>query len=131
MSWRIEDSSMSLLEYGSQRILYPFSAFPVIPEVQAFRAPTDNDKSFGNWLAKDWINHRLDSPEQAYSPLTWERQADGSVLIHTKSVYTYLSGSVITDLTYVVLSDGTIDLQAISPLKVVYRNYPDWESLCR
>lgn len=23
---------------------------------QAFRAPTDNDKSFGNWLAKDWKN---------------------------------------------------------------------------
>lgn len=113
MSWRIEDGSMSLLQYGSQRILYPSSAFSVIPEVQAFRAPTDNDKSFGNWLAKDWINHRLDSPEQAYSPLTWEQQADGSVLIHTKSVYTYLSGSVITDLTYVVLSDGTIDLQAI------------------
>ena len=27
--------------------------FPVQPVTQVFRAPTDNDKSFGNWLAKD------------------------------------------------------------------------------
>ncbi len=29
--------------------------------LQAFRAPTDNDKGFGNWLAKDWRNHGLDT----------------------------------------------------------------------
>ena len=28
---------------------------------QVFRAPTDNDKSFGNWLAKDWMNCGLDT----------------------------------------------------------------------
>ena len=28
---------------------------------QVFRAPTDNDKSFGNWLAKDWQRCRLDT----------------------------------------------------------------------
>ena len=28
---------------------------------QVFRAPTDNDKSFGNWLAKDWKRCGLDT----------------------------------------------------------------------
>ena len=28
---------------------------------QVFRAPTDNDKSFGNWLAKDWMHCGLDT----------------------------------------------------------------------
>lgn len=28
---------------------------------QVFRAPTDNDKSFGNWLAKDWARCGLDT----------------------------------------------------------------------
>ena len=28
---------------------------------QVFRAPTDNDKSFGNWLAKDWTRCGLDT----------------------------------------------------------------------
>lgn len=31
----------------------------VVP--QFFRAPTDNDKSFGNWIAKDWKKTHLDS----------------------------------------------------------------------
>ena len=30
-------------------------------KTQCFRAPTDNDKSFGNWLAKDWKRFGLDS----------------------------------------------------------------------
>ena len=36
--------------------------FPLQPVTQAFRAPTDNDKSFGNWLAKDWSLHQMDNP---------------------------------------------------------------------
>ena len=40
--------------------------FPVQPVTQVFRAPTDNDKSFGNWLAKDWKLHTMDNPG-----LTW------------------------------------------------------------
>ena len=28
-----------------------------------FRAPTDNDKSFGNWMAKDWTRYGIDKPE--------------------------------------------------------------------
>ena len=24
------------------------------PVLQVYRAPTDNDKGFGNWLARDW-----------------------------------------------------------------------------
>ncbi len=113
VSWRIEDGSMSSLQYGGQRILYTSSDFPVIPETQVFRAPTDNDKSFGNWLAKDWKNHRLDAPKQTHTPLSWEQQPDGSVVVRTRSVNTYLSGAVSTDLIYTVLSDGTIDMQAI------------------
>ena len=30
-------------------------------KAQCFRAPTDNDKSFGNWLAKDWARCGLDT----------------------------------------------------------------------
>ena len=37
---------------------------------QVFRAPTDNDKGFGNWLANDWMNCRLDT---LHLPVTTER----------------------------------------------------------
>ena len=37
---------------------------------QVFRAPTDNDRGFGNWLANDWMNCRLDT---LHLPVTTER----------------------------------------------------------
>jgi beta-galactosidase len=40
---------------------------------QVFRAPTDNDKSFGNWLAKDWKRCGLDT---LTIPMTTEQQGN-------------------------------------------------------
>ena len=39
----------------------PPDAFITSIRPQIFRAPTDNDKSFGNWLAKDWQRCGLDT----------------------------------------------------------------------
>lgn len=48
---------------------------------QVFRAPTDNDKSFGNWLAKDWQRCGLDT---LTLPMTTEQ--DGNELTFTFSI---------------------------------------------
>ena len=40
---------------------------------QCFRAPTDNDKSFGNWLAKDWKRCGLDTLQL---PMTIEQHGN-------------------------------------------------------
>jgi len=42
-------------------------------EPQCFRAPTDNDKGFGNWLAKDWKRYRLDT---LHIPVTTEQNGN-------------------------------------------------------
>ena len=47
-------------------------------KTQCFRAPTDNDKSFGNWLAKDWKQCGLDT---LYMPV-WTEQ-NGNELTFT------------------------------------------------
>ena len=47
-------------------------------KTQCFRAPTDNDKSFGNWLAKDWKRCGLDT---LYMPV-WTEQ-NGNELTFT------------------------------------------------
>ena len=64
---------------------------------QFFRAPTDNDKSFGNWLAKDWKHHRLDSAEVV---VVDERTTD----------YRFAEGYIRVMTDQQTLSDGTIDL---------------------
>lgn len=47
---------------------------------QVFRAPTDNDKSFGNWLAKDWKRCGLDT---LTIPMTIEQQGNEWVFTFT------------------------------------------------
>lgn len=56
------NGSMTSLIYKNKEMLAHSDDFPVQPVTQVFRAPTDNDKSFGNWLAKDWKLHGMVHP---------------------------------------------------------------------
>lgn len=47
-------SLVSLLNKDKEMIV----SYPVF---QGYRAPVDNDKGFGNWLAKDWKEHNLNN----------------------------------------------------------------------
>lgn len=79
---------------------------------QAFRAPTDNDKSFGNWLAKDWKNQKLDTPETVViTPETETIEADGTLSKRSVSEYRYANGSIRVTSHYKIYADGTVDLE--------------------
>ncbi len=57
------ESSTSAMKKRPQKAAANHSSFtfPYHFKPQVFRAPTDNDKSFGNWLAKDWARCGLDT----------------------------------------------------------------------
>ena len=46
--------TLTSLIYGSREMLAPATDGVAGPVLQVWRAPTDNDKGFGNWLARDW-----------------------------------------------------------------------------
>ena len=78
-----------------------------------FRAPTDNDKGFGNWIAKDWKNNRLDSPAvSVVKPLEAVRNADGTVTVTASTLCKYSNGSIRTDYIYTMDSEGSVDFKA-------------------
>ena len=78
-----------------------------------FRAPTDNDKGFGNWIAKDWKNQGLDNlRDSVVTPLTISRQSDGSLKGHCVVDYKALNGWIRTDYQVTLLPDGTVDFNA-------------------
>ena len=78
-----------------------------------FRAPTDNDKGFGNWIAKDWKNHHLDNlRDSVISPWTKETLPDGSVKAHAIIAYCTKEGNITTEYNYVIMPNGCIDFQA-------------------
>lgn len=102
VAWSRETGNLVKLRYDGHETVSESS-------FQAFRAPTDNDKSFGNWLAKDWIDNRLDSPELKCGSIAWS-QNDSTVNVAIVQTYNYLSGAITVNSEYVVYGDGTIDL---------------------
>lgn len=108
--WMKDGTLASLVYNGKERLAHP-EDFLRQPVTQAFRAPTDNDKSFGNWLAKDWTLHGMATPRISPETFSHEMRADGAVVVRTQTRNQYKEGSVVTHSVYTVSSDGTIDLQ--------------------
>ena len=76
-----------------------------------YRAPTDNDKGFGNWLAKEWTTHGLDTPKVSVTrPIEVVSNADGTVTVTAEYDYLLAEGGVTTTYDYTVYSDGIVDL---------------------
>lgn len=62
-----------------------------------YRAPTDNDKSFGNWIAKEWKINRVDTPEVV-------------TLNDKQQEYRFGNGSVVVTTETQPLKDGSLDV---------------------
>lgn len=100
--WNRESGNLASLSYNGRQVIEG-SYF------QAFRAPTDNDKSFGNWLAKDWTKNRIDSPAVKCESLDW-KEADGKVIVTSRQKYSYAEGAIMVESDYTVYPDGIVDL---------------------
>ena len=103
-------SLTSLTYHGKEMLAHP-ADFPLQPVTQAFRAPTDNDKSFGNWLAKDWSLHQMDNPRISLDSFKHEVREDGAVIVRVQTRNRYKEGMIVTKFLYTILYDGTIDLK--------------------
>lgn len=119
-------SLTSLTYHGKEMLAHP-ADFPLQPVTQAFRAPTDNDKSFGNWLAKDWSLHQMDNPRISLDSFKHEVREDGAVIVRVQTRNRYKEGAIVTTSLYTILSDGTIDLKLLSNRREFCPNYPVWE----
>lgn len=102
VSWNRHSGNLSDLSYNGKKVIEG-SYF------QAFRAPTDNDKSFGNWLAKDWTKNKIDSPAVKCESLDYKINS-GNVVVTSLQSYTYEAGSIGVKSVYTVYPDGMIDL---------------------
>ena len=94
----------------AHHFLLPPSSF-ILPHF--FRPPTDNDKGFGNWIAKDWKNQQLDNlRDSIISPWTTETLPDGSTKAHAIIAYCTTEGNITTEYDYTIHKDGVIDFHA-------------------
>lgn len=109
-TWNMKSGDLLSLNYeGAEMLAYP-DDISAQPWAQVFRAPTDNDKSFGNWLAKDWKQHEMDTPTVITQSVEYTRPADGTVRVHVHKTNKYKQGQVDVNYIYKVMETGEIDL---------------------
>jgi len=111
-SWNKKLGNLTSLVYSNKEILsQQAKEFEKQPVVQAFRAPTDNDKGFGNWLAKDWKQQGLDSPKVVVDSIRHFVRKDGALVLEVHQTNQYKTGKISSKLIYIVNSEGKIDLE--------------------
>jgi beta-galactosidase len=87
------------------------SRLPAGPILQAWRAPTDNDRGFGKWLARDWKQAGLDRLERRVDSFAVTQSNASRVEIRvTATSQTPTNGSFEHQACWVVRGDGSIEL---------------------
>jgi beta-galactosidase len=111
-TWNKKSGSLTSLVYNNKKVLaQQAKEFENQPVVQAFRAPTDNDKGFGNWLAKDWKQQGLDSPKVVVDSVRHFVRKDGALVLEVHQTNQYKAGKISSKLIYTINSEGKIDLE--------------------
>ncbi|MDR3220041.1 MAG: DUF4981 domain-containing protein [Dysgonamonadaceae bacterium] len=97
--------SITSLQYvGKERLVS-------CPVFQGFRAPTDNDKGFGNWLAKDWKENGLDSLERIIVSTEIIEETASVLKIKTVSENRAKYGKIIHECIYTIDGSGNIGIE--------------------
>ena len=109
--WDLDTGDPVSLQYDGNEVFAANEEMPAQFSTQAFRAPVDNDRGFGNWLAADWEKNGMSSPATTTESVQWEKLPDNRIRVTTVKRNTYLKGSVVTRSGYTVSADGTIDVQ--------------------
>ncbi|HTY86538.1 MAG TPA: glycoside hydrolase family 2 TIM barrel-domain containing protein [Candidatus Acidoferrum sp.] len=80
------------------------------PILQVWRAPTDNDKGFGNWLARDWREAGLTNLVRRVDSFEVSQLKSNEVRIVTVATSTATNGAFVHRATWTVHGDGTLDM---------------------
>lgn len=110
VSWSRKTGDLTRLAYGSRAIFMATDTLAA-NRFSAFRAPTDNDRSFGNWLAKDWTRHGMASPKVEVVRFAVEQTAADCACVVAEHRYRYAEGAIGVVSRYTLYGDGTLDFE--------------------
>ena len=111
MQWNLKTGSPISLKYDNRELLASDSELPNQFNTQAYRAPMDNDRGFGNWLASDWEKNGMGSPTISTESAKWKLLNDNKVEITTTKRNNYINGFIITHAVYTISGDGSIETE--------------------
>jgi beta-galactosidase len=82
------------------------------PVLQLFRAPTDNDKGFGKWLARDWREAGLTNLNRTADAFEVVRVNPGEIKIETVATARAASGGYKMKTLWLAHRDGTLEMDS-------------------
>lgn len=109
--WDLNTGAILSMKSKSQEWVDQPRDLPAQPYFQAFRAPTDNDAGFGNWLAKDWRNHQMNAPQIRPEQVSYKALENGCLEVFAKIRYQYAKGSILREVRYLVDGKGVLDVR--------------------
>jgi len=99
------------LDFGLGELLAPAEGGdPAGPVLQAWRAPTDNDRGFGKWLAREWTQAGLDQLTRKVESFRVSQRSPDQVSIEVEAVSTAVTGSLRHRAVWTVHGDGVLEL---------------------
>ena len=104
--------TLTSLKYAGQEMLAPATGEPAGPILQLYRAPTDNDKGFGKWLARDWREAGLTNLTRHVDDFTATPTGSNEVQITTTVTSQALTGGYQLKTVWTIHGDGVLDLDS-------------------
>ena len=82
-----------------------------VPLLQLFRAPTDNDKGFGQWLARDWREAGLTNLNRRVNSFEVAQKKSGEIKITTVATGSAVLGGYQLKTVWTVRGDGVLEME--------------------
>jgi len=111
--------TLTSLNFNGREILAPTTNGPAGPVLQLFRAPTDNDKGFGKWLARDWREAGLNDLIRHADSFEITRPKSNEIKIATIVDSGGTTCGYRMKTTWTIRADGSVDMDnAFEPFLV-------------
>jgi predicted GH43/DUF377 family glycosyl hydrolase len=104
------NGTLESLQYGGQEMLYSSSNTVAGPILQLFRAPTDNDKGFGKWLARDWREAGLTNLARRVECFDVRQTKTGEIQITTVATSSARQGGMKMRTLWTVRGNGSLEM---------------------
>lgn len=105
-----QSGTLDALQYNGKDILA--SDQPAGPTAQFFRAPADNDRGFGKWLALNWHNAGLATPQSQVTKFEITQPAKNLAQLDITTENTVTQGKILHECRWTIRGDGSIDIDS-------------------
>ena len=106
-----KSGTLQSLVYNSRDVLSQSDALSAGPTLQAFRAPTDNDRGFGKWLASLWKQAGLDRLQRTPVSFRFSQPKRNTLQVSAVEEYKGPTGSIRLASDWTIRGDGSADLR--------------------